>query len=283
MPSWTSRPPPVADAVVLAAGINTIRLFEGYEPGCKALLSFAGKTSVQFVLDALAAVPQVRRTCLIGPVSALRAAIRDDWKYELLPSRKTMSENIALGLEHFCGSARVLVVTADLPLITPCAVSDFLTLASARPTRFPTSIFWSAVPEEYFAGPFRGFSKGFNRFRDVSVCHGNLLMMNSRLLRHESVLECIEVAYRRRKSSLGVAFSAGWEAGFGYLLGVHLLRALTLEQMAGLVSSRLGVDIVPVLSSHPELAIDIDERRDYAFVRSLLEGADDDRRAAQSG
>lgn len=53
---------------------------------------------------------------------------------------------------------------------------------------------------------------------------------------------------------------------------MKLLRALTLDQMAALLSRRLGLRVEPVLLEHPEVTLDVDEPQDYALVRELLEG-----------
>ncbi len=41
------------DVVVLAGGVNKIALYDGYQPGYKALVDFGGRPSIQYVLRAL--------------------------------------------------------------------------------------------------------------------------------------------------------------------------------------------------------------------------------------
>lgn len=41
------------DVVVLAGGVNQIALYDGYQPGYKALVDFGGRPSLQYVLRAL--------------------------------------------------------------------------------------------------------------------------------------------------------------------------------------------------------------------------------------
>ena len=45
---------------------------KGYVPGYKALIPYHGRTSIQYVLDALQGVPSVRRICIEGPSQLLK-------------------------------------------------------------------------------------------------------------------------------------------------------------------------------------------------------------------
>lgn len=55
------------DVVVLAGGVNRIALYDGYQPGYKALVDFGGRPSIQYVLRALRQSPYVRDLCIVGP------------------------------------------------------------------------------------------------------------------------------------------------------------------------------------------------------------------------
>ncbi len=113
------------DALVLAGGVNRIRLYSGYHPGYKALLPFAGKPSIRYVLEALEGVPQVRGGVVVGPPE-LRDALGESGSWNLLPAGKTVMESLFSGLEHLREAPSVLCTTADLPLLRSDSVSGFL-------------------------------------------------------------------------------------------------------------------------------------------------------------
>jgi CTP:molybdopterin cytidylyltransferase MocA len=255
------------DALVLAGGINRIRLYDGYIPGHKALVPFGGKISLQYVLDALLAT-RVRRVGIIGP-EALLQAVRDPDNYEFLPMGRTLMESVFVGLEHFRSSAALLCTTADLPLLSQEAVTDFLNACAARSTE--GEFFWSLVPERAFTGPFAQATKGFNRFRDIAICHGNLYLLRPEALLASSLRSRLNGLYRSRKSTVRAALMLGPKVGLSYLIGVRLLRFLSLAGMTGLVSRRLGLKVVPVLLDHAEVCLDVDEPQDYALTRKILE------------
>jgi molybdopterin-guanine dinucleotide biosynthesis protein A len=261
------------NAVVLAGGINRIPLFEGYRPGYKALVPYHGRPSILYVLDALKAVPQVGRVCIAGPEAELRPALEGTVHggdaCAFVAGGETLKESIFSGLRHFAGSPRVLVLTADLPLITPQAIAEFLT-ACARIETTENALFLSMAPRSCFTGPYERCDKTFNRFRDVEICHGNLWLADPRIIENRRTARCINTVYSARKSPVASALAVGLRVGLAFVLGVHLLHALTLEQMTRIASRRFGVEGVPVIVEHPGIAIDVDEPADYQLVLEQL-------------
>jgi GTP:adenosylcobinamide-phosphate guanylyltransferase len=261
------------DALVLAGGINRIPLFEGDTPGYKALVPLCGRPSILYVLDALKATPQVGRVCIAGPQEALRPVMtgtdQEGGFCAFAAGGETLTETISHGLEHFADARRVLVLTADLPLLTPRAIEEFL--AACERTGDPAaSLFLSVVPRRCYTGPYERFTKPFNRFRDVEVCHGNLWLVDPRILQNARATDRIDRVYRARKNPIATALAVGLPVGLVYVLGVHLLHALTLARMTRIASRYFGVVGESVLVEHPEITMDVDEPDDYQFVLEQL-------------
>lgn len=268
-----SRDDGTIDVVVLASGVNQIPLFEGYEPGYKALIPFQGKASLLYVLEALDRVPAVGRVCIEGPVALLTEALKErlpDPRLTLCEGGKSFLDSIVIGLEHFRSSADVLFVTADIPLITPEAIVDFLAASDAAPTEYDENLYISVVSLDAYTGPYAHFTKPFNRYRDVSLCHGNLFRASPKLLDHPTLRPRIERLYAGRKNALASALALGWQIAVSYMVGVELLHIARLGEMSAYASHHFGFGIVPVLTPHPEITIDVDEADDYDFVQARL-------------
>ncbi len=260
------------NALVLAGGINRTVLYDGYTPGYKGLLLFRGKPLIQYTLDAVRNTPAVKRICIVGPVEEITKAIAGPGDYEFVNGGETLIETINSGLGHFRDSPFVLVIPSDLPLVTSKAINDFLDKCMQVDTTYKTNIIWSMVPEDDFTGSYvEEKKKGFNRFRDVSVCHGNLLLISPSLLKNRRFTSRLEKIYNARKSSIRAALAVGPLLGLSYLLAVHVFRILTLSRFAKIASVSFRVGLVPVIMHYPEVAVDIDEPRDYRFIREELE------------
>ncbi len=266
---WPDEP---IDVVVLASGLNKIPLYEGYEPGYKALIPYQGKASIHYVLDAIRKVKGIRRIFVEGPTELLskelESRIAQD-RIVLQEGGETFVDSVVIGLEHFRASPAVLFVAADLPLIASDAITDFLVGCAGAPTPRKENLFVSAVPKESYIGAFTKYTKPFNRYRDVTLCHGNLFLATPSLLEQPGIRDRVQQLYAGRKT-IKTALAFGWKVALTYVIGVELLHILTLQQMADIASRELGFGVNPILVNHPEIAIDVDEPADYEFVRERL-------------
>lgn len=262
------------EAVVLAGGINKIPLYAGYTPGYKALLPFAGKPAIQYTLEAVGAVPAVKRILVVGPEAPMRDALAAAGcrvACEYVPGGDSPLGSVLNVLPHLKDSDRALFATADLPLVTTASVQAFLDACAAAGTPYPVNIYLSAVLRRSFTGPFSRSRKGHMIFREGAVYHGNLALIEPRAFETPGVAKVMERLYRRRKNPIGSALAGGWRIALSYIFGALLLRVLTVEQMARIASKRLGVGIIPVRVDRPEIAIDVDEPGDYELVTRELE------------
>jgi molybdopterin-guanine dinucleotide biosynthesis protein A len=264
--------PKSVDAVVLAGGVNRIALYDGYTPGFKALVDINGRPSIGRVVDALAGSRYVRELCVVGSQEALRTAIGPT-PVAFQPPDDNPLGSFLRGLRVFQDSDYVLVTAADLPLLTPGITDAFIDACAEAPTSYAASLYLPVVRKEMFTGALAETRKAINHFRDGIYAHGNLVLVDPKILRTASALERMNAMYAARKSEVRSALALGLGVGLSYVIGVHLLHALTLQQMAGIASRRFGIGIVPVTVPFPETAIDVDEPADYQVVQHVLRGA----------
>lgn len=261
--------PKGVDAVILAGGINRIALYDGYTPGFKGLVEFGGRPSIRYVLDALSGSRYVREVCIVGSREALDSAVGDRRVTYQAPDDNPLGSFLT-GLRAFKDSAQVLVTAADLPLLTPAITDAFIEACARTPTRYTANLYLAVVRREQFTGAVTGVRKAINHFRDGVYAHGNVALVDPRILRTATALDRLNAMYAARKSEVRSALALGLSVGLAYVVGVHLLHALTLDRMAAIASRRFGVGIVPVAVPHPEVAIDVDEPGDYQLITTLL-------------
>lgn len=255
---------------MLAGGVNAIPLYDGYTPGHKALIDFHGKPSIEYVLQAVVQSAHLKdHACIVGPENEIKPVLMN-YQFDFIPEGNTILESIFNALRHYKNEEAVLITNADLPLISKDAIDVFIGKCFQEKSRYNDNVFISVVPKENFTGKFSRLAKSTSRFRDVDVCHGNLFMVNPRVLDNEDAVNRINTIYNARKSPIQSALATGLRVGLSYVFGVHLLHLLSMKQMAAIASTRFGVGFNPVISTYPEIAVDVDEPEDYQLICDVL-------------
>jgi GTP:adenosylcobinamide-phosphate guanylyltransferase len=254
--------------MIMAGGINTIRLYEGYRPGYKALVEVGGRPAVCYPLDALRGSRYVREICIVGSREHL-ADVATGPAVFVAPG-ETLLESIIAGLRRLRHQALVLATTADLPLVSAEIVDRFIAACATTPVTWDVNVLVSVVPREAFAGSYGRVQKIMARFRDGTYCHGNAMLVQPALIDETAAMARINAVYAGRKSVWRSALAFGPWVGLAYFLGVHLLHGLTMAQMAAIASRRFRLGVVPVPVPQPELALDMDEPEDYRLVTDIL-------------
>ena len=256
-------------AMVMAGGVNTIPLYEGYRPGYKALVEIGGRPAIQYPLAALRRSRHVREICVVGSRDHLADAV-DDPAIVFVPPGETLLDSIVAGLHRLRNHSLVLATTADLPLISTEILDGFVEACAATPVARDVNIFVSVVPRGAFAGAYARVEKIMAHFRDGTYCHGNVMLVPPALLDNAAAMARINAVYAGRKGALRSALALGAQVGLAFAVGVHLLHLLTMAQMAAVASRRFHIGIVPVPIPHPELSLDMDEPADYRLITEIL-------------
>jgi len=245
------------DALVLAGGRPAPELTGGEYP--KAFASLAGRPMVDYVLDALGAAPSIGRIALVAPIPL---PVGLTGRFDLaVPVQGELLDNVAAGLSALGGEVSILTAAADIPLLTPGAVSAFIEAASA----LDADVAYAIVPKAEMTRAFPEAKKTFVRVREGTFTGGSLILMRPpafALARGH-----IERAIRARKSPWALAKLFGPAVLLGLLFGRASIP--DLERRAGVLT---GLRARAVVCSAPEIALDVDHRDTLALVERRLTG-----------
>lgn len=244
-----------AEALILAGGRAKI---PGYDVE-EALIPLAGRPMVDYVLQAVRGASGVGRVCLVGS-EKLCSLYRDREDLILAPAGNEVLESLANGLQVLNPREWVLVATADIPLVTPAMISDFLARCQEKPADF----YYAILRRETNEARFPGTRRTYVRLREGVFCGGNLF-----LVRPEVVVEGIRrgaAIAALRKNPLGLARLIGP----GFILKL-LFHRLSLAEAETKFSQLLGLTGVTVISPYAEVGVDVDKEEDLALVKAALE------------
>ncbi|OPY58688.1 MAG: 2-phospho-L-lactate guanylyltransferase [Pelotomaculum sp. PtaU1.Bin035] len=244
----------MVDAVVLAGSLNDGPLKECSPARYEALIPVGSKTMVEHVVEALLRARQIGRVLVVGPVEELSPLLAGE-RVLLAGAAGGIMENIEAGLKHLPGEKRVLLVTSDIPMLTPRSVDDFLELCGDMSGDLYYPIISKQVVERHFASTKRTYVT----LKEGVYTGGNLFLFNPSAFK-----QCVQNGQKiinQRKSPLGLCRLIG----LSFLVN-YLLHILTIRDVQKKASDLLGIRGEVVISQYPEVGVDVDKPGDLELA-----------------
>lgn len=246
------------DVVVLAGTGKASELTRCQQVDNKAFIRIEGRPLLAFVLEALRAAPEVGRIAMVGPQEGL-AYLTGEYEAIAVQETGSIPGNILAGYRALLPSKQFLLATADIPLLTAAAVSDFL--ESAKPYLY--DFYYPIVTREDSERRFPGVVRTYARLREGAFTGGNIFLLNP---------DKVEVAMPRlhrfiawRKSPLRLAGILG-----PLFILKFLSKRLTIEEVERRLQDLFGLSGKAIISRYPEIGTDVDKPSDLELVRKAL-------------
>lgn len=249
-------------AVVLGGGDPGDPFAAAHGVPVKALIPVGGEPMALHVLRALRASGRVGRVAYVGPVTPEMAALIDT----RVTDHGTLLSNLEAGVEALAAAglrpgARVLVVTADIPLVTAAQLADLLDAAPPD-----AGLVYPVVRREACEAAFPGVTRTYARLREGTFTGGNIFLLDPALIGR--FLPRLREVLAARKAPLRLAGLIGP----GVLLRL-LTRRLTISQLETRVSAVLGVPARALVTPHAAIGTDVDKDADLRLVEAQLRGS----------
>lgn len=253
------------DAVVLAGGKmeSDDPLFHETSDGSRCMIDILGKPMVQWVIDALDESPHVANLYVIGlpPESGLQA----NKPLHFLEDHGDMVDNIRFGVKQSASDhperSKALIVSGDIPGIQPHMVAWLAEQVTADPSRL---MYYNVISQQTMKARFPDAKRSFVRFKDISVCGGDLNAVDKNLFASEHPLW--EKLTHARKHPLRQAGLIGFDT-----LLLVIFRVVTLQAAVEKVCQRLHLNATALLCPYAEMGMDADKPHQLAILRQHLE------------
>jgi len=251
------------DAVVLAGGVDRGEIAEETGVIHRPLLEIAGSPIIQRVLAALRGAVSVDQIVLVAP-PAVQEVVGEEAVDVRVEAGDSFVDNIENGIVATPDTIdSVLVITGDLPMLTPGAVNDLIEQADV--TR--ADLVYPIIPKESSERAFPGGKRTYVKLREGVFTGGNGVVASRNFF--SARRELIQHLFAARKNPIRLASMFGLGFIFGLLLG--RLTLPELEARAGeIVSGRLAAVITP----YPELGFDVDKIADLNLARKVADTFD---------
>ena len=253
------------NALILAGGTldEADPLFTQTTGGLRCLIDIHGQPMVQWVLNALNASQAVHEIFVIGlPETTL---LYSQKPLHFLAESGGLFENIRSGViaatQPEAPSSKVLLASGDLPGIRPEMV-DWL---SARVEQNPdVELYYNVITKETMNLGFPHANRTYVRFKDLTVCGGDMNVVDRKLFSQENPLW--KKISEARKNPIKQVSLLGIDS-----LVLVALRLLTLEKAVTKVSKKLGVVGLALITPYAEMGMDADKPYQLEILRKTLE------------
>lgn len=232
----------------------------------KPLLKIKDKPMILYVTDALKATGIVNKIVIVGNARNLSSLFKGDDICHVINGGKNMMDNLVLGIKYlqdnFQDNDRVLVLTSDIPMITPEAIVDFVEKARAIGGDFCYPIVKKEVNIEKFPEAKRTYA----RLKEGTFTGGNIIYINPRII--DNLMDKAQQVIENRKKPIKLVRMLGWSFTMKFLLG-----RLTIPKVEERVSNMLGIDARAVISDYPEIGNDVDKPSDVEMAENYIKSA----------
>lgn len=251
------------DAIVTAGGIPRPEdpLYTYSHGDSKALIDVAGRTMVQWVLDALGGSKRVDNVIVVGLSPKSGVSCKKPLYY--VSNQGRMLSNIVAGvnkvLEINKKAQYVLVVSSDIPTLKSEMV-DWL-VDTCMETK--DDLYYGVCPRDVMEARFPDSKRTYTHLKDMDVCGADINLTHVRMATEH--LDMWESLIGSRKSPLKQAGIIG----LGTLIALFT-RRLTLEDAVQRVCERIGIKGRAIVWSHAEPCMDVDKPSQLELLRADL-------------
>ncbi|GGL03632.1 hypothetical protein GCM10010844_22870 [Deinococcus radiotolerans] len=227
----------------------------------KPLIPVAGVPMALYVLRTLRGSDRVGRVAYVGPTTPDLDPLIDI----RVTDHGTLLSNLEAGVEALrdlglAPGERVLVVTADVPMLRPEEVRDVLDAAP-----LDAGLVYPVVRREVCEAAYPGVKRTYARLKDGTFTGGNLFLLDPALI--GQFLPRLREVLAARKAPLKLAGLIGWDVLLRLLTG--RLRVARLEEK---VSGLLGVKARALITPHAAVGTDVDKDADLTLAEAQLRG-----------
>jgi molybdopterin-guanine dinucleotide biosynthesis protein A len=245
-------------AVILAGGHKQDEVASAYGISHKALVPVAGKPAVCWVAEAMLGAeligPVVVATELAEVAAALPAGVET-----VTPAGSAFLDTIEAGFAQFPQADKLIVVTCDLPLLTPAAVEDF----TRRALDSGAELCYSIVRAERLASGSTATKRTLVKLADGPCTGGNIVLLSRHFVEQEG--RRVAAAFAGRKNPVALARLLGLDFVWGLLWGT-----LTIPTLIKKAARIMRVPVAVIDSAYPEVCFDIDKVEHVAAAESLI-------------
>lgn len=253
--------------IILAGGQASAAdpLYDYTQGQPKALLEMAGQPMLAWVATALQSSALTDETVVVGLPPGVH--LHTPRPLHFIADQGSLIGNALAGLRwaneraqgaaH--GAAHAILSTADIPLLTPQILEQFI----ARCQPLDKALYYPIVSRQSMEARFPGSQRTYSRLVDGEFAGGDLVLADTRLV-HTNVALWQTLAAARK-----YPWKMARVIGFSILLK-FLFRRLRIADVEQKAATLIGLPVAAVPFDRAEIAMDADKPHQFDALRQIL-------------
>jgi len=253
----------IVDAIILSGG--STKGLEAEGASAKGLIKIEGRSMISYIVEGLRKSSSIGRVVVIAPP----AGESEPWASQvekILSPAGSLTQNIEVGFQYLKSERPVLVLSCDIPLISPAAIDDFIKRCQER----QAEIYYPVISRDLAEIQFPGFTRTYVKLKEGIFTGGNLCLIHPRVI--EENIDLVERAYNLRKNPLLLLRLLG----FRFILK-FLFHRLTISELEARCSDLLKAKACAIITPYSELGMDVDKPSDLILAKKILKTPERDR------
>jgi 2-phospho-L-lactate guanylyltransferase (CobY/MobA/RfbA family) len=242
------------DALVVAGGKNDGALKSISNKEYESLIEIDGKPMVQHVIDAVKKVEEINNLVIVGP-EKLNDISKGD--YNIIIPEGRMINNIKRGIEALNNQNHILIITSDIPLVTPEIIKEFLHRCK-KEKRY--DLFYPVISREINLKRYPEVERTYVHLNEGVFTGGNLVLVSSNIIK--GPLDWYNKILSLRKKPLKMSKMLG----FKFIIK-FIFRRLSISEVEDRISEIIGHDCKALILEYPEIGFDVDKPSDLKMMR----------------
>lgn len=225
----------------------------------KAFIKLDEQFMVEFVINALKNSPLIEEIILTVPDTSNVPAIKDG--VSIIKSGKNIVETVLNGINYIGNSSeKVLLVMSDIPLLNSEVINDFL----LKCDEIEADFYYSTLTKECSEKSYPDVEHTYIKLKDGVFCGGGLILLKPEICDNYRC-SLMDKMTNARKNPLEMVRLLGSKILFKIISGLATIK--DLEERTSAVFKCRGISIV---SSYPEIAVNIDKPKELTLIRSII-------------
>lgn len=224
----------------------------------KALIKLNNKEVITFIVDALKNSQYINlsNSVLVGDENIFSFLK----PLKVIPSKDNILENVLEGINYLNTLSRILIITADVPLVTGAMIDEFIRECQKSTAHF----YYPIIPESEILKKFPDAKRTYAKIKEGKFTGGNFVLVDPIIFKSNADL--FKEVINNRKSP----FKLVKQLGILFLIKLIMGR-LSIPDVENRIKKILnGLIFKAILFNYAEVGMDIDKKEDLVSIENYL-------------